>query len=149
MADNARPEAIDPTKNVLDALHTEARHRDDLRAADLRYNDAMREWGQKHQDALRAAEQRRIDGLAELRVQYDVIIEEIRRTQLDSTSTLLATQLREVKLDLSDRTSKLEQFRWESGGTTTGRDAVWGRILGAAGFGAALAAIVSFLVFKH
>ncbi len=90
---------VDPTKNVEDLVRANERHAADLRAAD----------------------QRRLDDLEALRVQYNKIIEEMRNKTLDSTSTLLATQLKEVKTDLSDRVAKLEQFRWESGGKTSGQ----------------------------
>jgi hypothetical protein len=118
---------IDPTKNVLDLVMAES----------------------KYQDSMRDAETRRINDLAALRVHYDTIIEHMRSTNLNSTSTLLATQLREVKTDLSDRTSKLEQFRWETGGRGTGRADVFGYIASAGMFGAAIAAIVTFFLLKQ
>src|SRR5688572_13487542 len=96
---------IDPTKNVLDLVNAERAHRDVLREADNRYQDAMRE-----------AETRRINELAAQKQTFDLELAKVLRANQDAASTLLATQLKEVKNDLSDRTAELEQFRWESGG---------------------------------
>lgn len=81
--------------------------------------DASRANTESIQKVLRDADARRENELAATVVRYETIIEDMRRISLDTTSTLLATQLREVKNDLSDRTAKLEQFRWESGGKTS------------------------------
>src|SRR5687768_74589 len=94
---------IDPTKNVLDLVEAESRFQNAAREAESRFQNAARE-----------AETRRLSDLAALSVRYDEIIEKMRQTSLDSTSTLLATQLKETKNDLSDRMSKQEQFRWET-----------------------------------
>lgn len=126
---------IDPTENVLGALDKESEHRDALRYSDNHYQDAMRE-----------AETRRINELAAQKQTFDLELAKVLRANQDAASTLLATQLKEVKNDLSDRTAKLEQFRWETGGKTTGRSDVWGYIVTAATAGAALAGIVAFAV---
>lgn len=84
---------VDPTKNVLDLVKAES----------------------IRQDGLRDAETRRIDQLADLRAQYESKIESIQAANLERTSMLLAQQVREVKAELADRMSKMEQFRWESG----------------------------------
>jgi hypothetical protein len=100
---------VDPTKNVLDLVQAAIRRQDDLRDAEAKFQNAARD-----------AETRRVNDLAALRVQYETIIENMRSAQTLTNSTLLATQLKEVKVDLSDRTSKLEQFRWETGGKSSG-----------------------------
>lgn len=115
---------VDPTKNVESLVKALESALAKLRLADEKYNDAMRVADARYNDAMRDAEIRRINELAALRVQYDVIIEGMRSTSLNSTSQLLATQLREVKTDLSDRTAKLEQFRWETGGKAGGQGQV-------------------------
>lgn len=130
--------AIDPTENVLALVDAESKHRDELRTADNKYQDGMRE-----------AETRRVNELAAQKQTFDLELAKVLRANQDAASTLLATQLKEVKNDLSDRTAKLEQFRWETGGKTTGRSDVWGYIVGAASFGAAVATIVSVLLLKH
>lgn len=132
---------IDPTKNVLDLVDAESRHRDSLREADNKYHDAMRSWHEKFQSSAREADTRRIDDLASIRVQYETIIENMRSAHTLTSSTLLATQLKEVKVDLSDRTAKLEQFRWESGGKGLGVNAAAGWVLSVIMAGIAVAAM--------
>jgi len=108
--DTAAP-PIDPTKNVLDLVQAAI----------------------KRQDDLRDAETRRINELAAQKLMFDLELAKVLRANQDAASTLLATQLKEVKNDLSDRTAKLEQFRWESGGKFSGANALWGYLIGAAG----------------
>lgn len=122
---------IDPTKNVLDLVRAEARYRDQLRRSDRKYEASMR-----------AAETRRVNDLAELRVQYETIIETMRNKALDTTSSLLASQLKETKNDLSDRMAKQEQFRWESGGKGVGITAVFGYLIALAGIAGGIAVAV-------
>lgn len=93
-----RIHAIDPTKNVLDLVQAAI----------------------KRQDDLRDAETRRINELAAQKLMFDLELAKVLRANQDAASTLLATQLKEVKNDLSDRTAKLEQFRWETGGKSQG-----------------------------
>lgn len=106
---------IDPTQNVLDLVKAES----------------------KYQDAMRQAETRRIDDLASMRVHYEGIIEVMRTNSLK----LLADQLKENKADSSERMSKMEQFRWESGGSSRSFKEGWGYLVGLIGIGAALAAL--------
>jgi hypothetical protein len=140
---------IDPTENVLALVDVEKQHAQELRIADNKYNETIRNLNAKFQDALRHAETRRIDQLAALRVQYDVIIEGMRSTSLNTTSQLLATQLREVKLDLSDRTAKLEQFRWETGGKSTGLGQFSGIIVQVITSLASIAAIITAVILTR
>jgi hypothetical protein len=129
--DAAGGPVIDPTENVFALVEAERNHRDALRDADNRFSDAMRE-----------AETRRLNELAEQKLMFDLELAKVLRANQDAASTLLATQLREVKNDLSDRTAKLEQFRWETGGKSQGAGALWGYITGAAGLLVALAAVL-------
>jgi len=85
---------IDPTKNVLDLVAAESRFRDAMRIAD---------------EKLRQAETRRQDDLAA-----------ILRAQVTDNATLLSAQLDRITVSLSDRISKLEQFRYESSGRGIG-----------------------------
>lgn len=114
----------DPTENVKALNAAEAKRQDDLRAA-----------GEHLQNMLRQAETRRVDELAALRVYYDAIIEGMRTNSLK----LLAEQLKENKADSSERTSKLEQFRWESGGKGIGVNAAAGWVLALITAGVAIA----------
>jgi hypothetical protein len=129
---------IDPTKNVLDLVEFERKHRDTLRATDL-----------NHAKELMAAETRRVNELAAQKQTFDLELAKVLRDNQDAASTLLATQLREVKNDLSDRTAKLEQFRWETGGKSQGvgfSAAVVVQILISA---AAIATVIGFVVTRH
>lgn len=135
---------VDPTKNVEDLVKALEATLAQLRSADTLRFDDLRNAESKYQDAMRDAEVRRINELAALRVQYDVIIEGMRSTSLNTTSQLLATQLREVKTDLSDRTAKLEQFRWESGGKTGGQAQIISWVIA----GAAVAFAVATFALK-
>lgn len=102
---------VDPTENVLALVDVEKAHAKELREADSNYQDAMRE-----------AETRRINELAAQKQTFDLELAKVLRANQDAASMLLATQLKEVKNDLSDRTAKLEQFRWETGGKTSVTD---------------------------
>jgi hypothetical protein len=113
---------IDPTKNVTDVVNAEA----------------------KFQNAMREAETRRINELAAQKQTFDLELAKVLRANQDAASTLLATQLKEVKNDLSDRTAKLEQFRWESGGKGIGLNAAAGWVLSIILAGVAIA-----MYFKH
>ncbi len=127
-------QVIDPTRNVLDVINAERRYHDVLRDADNRYQNAMRE-----------AETRRINELMAQKQASDLEAARVLRQSQEDKSTLLATQLQEVKRDLSERTSKLEQFRWETGGRGTGRTDFLGWIVaGAVIAGAIIAAIAKF-----
>ena len=73
---------VDPTKNVLDLVKAESK-----------YQDAMREAGDRMQAALANAEQRRQDDMAALRLSYDSRIAEDLRVNVKTTSDQLAGQL--------------------------------------------------------
>ena len=126
---------IDPTKNVLDLVAALEKSRDLLRAADLKYQDAMRE-----------AETRRINELAAQKLTFDFEMSRVLRASQDAAATLLATSLKEVKNDMSDRMSKQEQFRWESGGKSQGIGAIWAAIIAAAGLLIALGTFVTVIL---
>jgi hypothetical protein len=100
--------AVDPTENVLALVDAETKFQNALRLAEAKYQDGMRE-----------AETRRLNELATQKQTFDLELAKVLRANQDAASTLLATQLKEVKNDLSDRTAKLEQFRWETGGKTS------------------------------
>lgn len=101
---------IDPTKNVLDLVKEAIGRQDDLRGLEVRLQNSLRE-----------AETRRINELNIQKQGFDLELSKLLRESAEKQATLLATQLREVKTDLSDRVAKLEQFRWESGGRNSGQ----------------------------
>jgi hypothetical protein len=124
---------VDPTENVLALVDVEKAHQHELRVLESRYQDAMRKAETRRVNERIEAQTIRVNELAAQKMMFDLEIAKILRTNQDAASTLLATQLKEVKNDLSDRTAKLEQFRWESGGKFSGANALWGYIIGIAG----------------
>jgi len=129
---------IDPTENVLALVDAESKYQNDMREAETRrVNEAA------------AAETRRIAELSLQKQTFDSEMARVLRANMDSTSTLLAMQLKEVKTDIQIELRSLNQFRWESGGKTTGRSDVFGYIIAAASASAALTVIVSFFLRAH
>ena len=98
---------IDPTQNVRELFAADGRLRDALREADNRYQDAMRE-----------AETRRLNELAAQKQLFDLELAKILRANQEAAAALLATQLKEVKTDLSVRTTVLETSRNENTGAS-------------------------------
>jgi hypothetical protein len=82
---------VDPTKNVLDLVKAESK-----------YQDAMREAGEKLRQMLADAESRRLDDLAALRLQYEARIAEDLRVGVKTTSEQLAAQLVKETTSLSN-----------------------------------------------
>jgi len=113
---------IDPTKNVLDLVKAESKYQDGMRDALERLLNAKAEGEAKTTKLLSEAESKRIDQLASLRLTYDARIADMLRTSVESTSSLVSTQLVQIQNTFNDRVAKLEQFRWESGGKTSVSD---------------------------
>ena len=97
------PAVIDPTKNVLDVVERETRY----------------------QNAAREAETRRLNELAAQKQQSDLELAKVVRANQEAASLLLATQLKEVKTDLSDRVTLLERWRYETSGKFSGANELW------------------------
>jgi hypothetical protein len=100
---------IDPTKNVLDLVAAQEKLLLALRDADLKRHAQLAE-----------AETRRLDQLRAQDARYGSIMETMRNEKIDSTAKLLANQLQEIKSDIQVELRSLNQFRWESGGKTSG-----------------------------
>jgi hypothetical protein len=111
---------VDPTENVKALNAAEAKRQDDLRSAEAKFQNAAREAETRLHSAIREAETRRINELAQQKQLFDLELARILKASVDEKSLLLATQLREVKTDLSERMAKQEQFRWETGGRGAG-----------------------------
>lgn len=103
--------AVDPSKNVLDSLLAAVTRLNDLLAA-----------GFRRQDDLRDAETRRVDQLAAQKQVFDLELARGIRANADANALLLATQVRELKTDTSDRITKLEQFANEQRGRSSATD---------------------------
>jgi hypothetical protein len=111
------PPPIDPTKNVLETIDQERR-----------YQDAMREELGKRIDQ-RIADDR----------YYGERIAGMLAKSVESTTLLLATQV-------NDRLTKLEVFRYESGGKSAGISASVGAIVAAVTVGAGLAGAIFTII---
>jgi hypothetical protein len=127
----------DPTKNVGNLVFQEGRYQDALREALKEYQDGMREASNDYlklmvssstgmreaelrlQNWMRDSESKRVDQLASLRQVYETRIAEMLAVSVKSTSDLVSTQLVQIQATFNDRVSKLEQFRWESGGKSS------------------------------
>lgn len=123
----------DPTKNVLDLVVAAVKRLDDLTAATVKRHDDLRDAELKHfsvirdTDArrlndLREAETRRINELAAQKQVFDLELARVIRANQDSSTLLLAAQLKEVKSDSNERTAKLEQFANEQRGRASQAD---------------------------
>jgi len=140
---------VDPTKNVLDLVEAESKYQDAMREGESKYQDAMREAEARLQNAMREAEIRRIAELAQQQQSFEVELSMSLRASQDAAANLLAAQLQEVKNDLADRTAKLEQFRWETGGKTTAHGVIWGYIVGAVGITVGITTIIAFFLHNQ
>ncbi len=134
--DAAGGPVIDPTKNVLDLVRAEPAKRDEQRISDqalfgakfqtIEANLAATREASRSQEMLqnwmRDAESKRFDQLSNLRQFYETRIAEMLKTSVESTSTLVSTQLVGIQTTFNDRVAKLEQFRYESSGRTSIQD---------------------------
>lgn len=128
--DPAGAPVIDPTKNVLDLVTAAIQRQDDLRLASDRLNEvritALREFQEARvtaqsliQDWMRNTEMKRIKEKDEQRQFYETRIADMLRTSVESTSSLVSTQLVQIQNTFNDRVSQLERFRYETGGKTS------------------------------
>ena len=130
--DSKGGQVIDPTKNVLDLVNAESKYQDAMRLAEAKYQNSLREADARRLNdlresdtrrlnELREAEVRRLNDLAAQKKEFDLELARVIQTNTNSSTLLLATQVKELKTDSSERMAKLEQFRWESGGRGTGQ----------------------------
>jgi hypothetical protein len=111
---------IDPTKNVLDLVAAQEKFRDALRESDHKFlTSELRRIEESD-----AAETRRLDQLRAQDARYGTLMETMRNEKIDSSAKLLANQLQEIKGDIQVELRSLNQFRWESGGKTTGSNLI-------------------------
>jgi hypothetical protein len=138
---------IDPTENVKALNAAEAHRQDGLRDAEARLQNALREADAKLQSALREAETRRINELAAQKQSFDLELARVNRAALDSSALLLATQVKELKTDSSERTAKLEEFANQQRGRSSGASDIWGLIYAVLGLG--LGFIMAFFALQR
>lgn len=126
---------IDPTKNVLDLVKAESRYQDGMRDGLAQLVAAKAEGDRNLQAAKTEAEIRRLDQLAAQAKTYETRIAEMLRTSVESTSTLVSTQLLQIQSTFNERVAKLEQFRYESSGKTSVSDPALASALASIGSG--------------
>jgi hypothetical protein len=117
--------AVDPSKNVLDALLAAVTRLNDLMERDRSRADDLRKEDKEFQNAMREAETRRTNDLGKQKQEFDLELARINKSSLDSSAILLATAVKELKTDSAERTGKLEQFANEQRGRTSGGNEVW------------------------
>jgi hypothetical protein len=126
-------QTIDPTKNVLDLVIAAVKRIDDLAAEVTKRYIEIRDADTRFQNAARDAETRRIDQLAAQKLTFDLELARVIRANQDSSTLLLASQLKELKTDLglkidqnardmSERVTKLEQYANETRGRSSAAD---------------------------
>jgi hypothetical protein len=120
---------IDPTKNVLDKVLDSVTRLNDLMAADRRRADDLREADAKLQNAARDAETRRVNELAAQKQGFDLELARGIRANQEASALLLATAVRDLKTDTSDRIAKLEQFANEQRGRSSATDPAYSKLL--------------------
>jgi len=122
-------QVFDPSKNVGDLVQAMKEMFKELRTSDRDLFDAKMQGSEKFQNALRDAETRRNNDLAAQKNDFDQKLSQILQANVNDKSLLLATQLKEVKTDLSDRTTKLEQFANEQRGRATAADPTYANMI--------------------
>lgn len=144
---------VDPTQNVLSLVDVEKEHARELRAANVRYYDAIRKADNHHHDSMRAKDNQRSDELDKVRAYYEARIDDMNTIAVKTTSDLIAVQLEKSTTSLSsqvdrmglvigERLSRLEQFRYESAGRGLGRSELIAWVVAVGGF--AIGAIALF-----
>lgn len=130
---------VDPTENVKALNAAEAKRQDDLRNLEIRL-----------QNALRDAETRRTDQLAKQKQDFDLELARILKANNDASTLLLAAQVKELKADSDIRFAKLEQYRYENSGSTSGRNDIGSVVAFGLMFLIALAGLgVSFVALQR
>lgn len=148
MSDNNTGHATDPTFNVLNALASDVRRLDDLRAAEarrvdealaaerMRVNEQM-QLRSDYDEKLRIAEAKRIDAIrvndlnagtvASDRLAANALIlanqvvnaQETQRNLVATTATTIANQFAQSQVQANDRFSALEKAQYEQSGRGT------------------------------
>lgn len=123
------PPTFDPSKNVLDLVLAAVKRLDDVMGASVKRQDDLRDAEIKYQNAMREAETRRVNELAAQKQGFDLELARGIRANQDANALLLATSVRELKTDTSDRIAKLEQFANEQRGRSSATDPAYTKLL--------------------
>jgi hypothetical protein len=112
--------AVDPSKNVLDALLAAVTRLNDLMVAAAKRSDDLRKADNQYQTSMREAETRRVDQLGAQKQVFDLELARINRANADASALLLASQVKELKTDSAERMGKLEEFANQQRGRSSG-----------------------------
>jgi hypothetical protein len=135
---------IDPTKNVEDLVRSGEQRQAELREADQRFLDAQlqsmekmqtfareadmrlgtyaRESSSRLEEALRGAESTRVNELAATRKEYENTIRDMLAKSVETTSTLVSTQLVQIQATFDKRVSQLEAYQFTQAGRSSVAD---------------------------
>ncbi len=92
------------------------------RSHDTIFQNYARDSEARMSSALRHADGDKNDKLAQLRQVYETRIADMLSKSVDSTQSLVASQLIQIQATFNERVSKLEEFRWSSVGKTSVAD---------------------------
>jgi hypothetical protein len=137
-------QVVDPTKNVEDLVKSLEYKLDEFRASDYRYVDSQISWLEKTanftreadmrlntfareaadrmQTALRHAETTRTNELASTRKEYENTIRDMLAKSVETTSTLVSTQLVQIQATFDKRVSQLEAYQFTQAGRSSVAD---------------------------
>jgi hypothetical protein len=128
-------EAVDPTENVLALVDAQAKFQEKYDELTAKFNAAEQAWIIKY-----------FEGLASMKERYDKQISETQTTQLKTTSDLVSATQTKMEGSLStsinkavenitaqfntmnERLSRVEQFRYETGGRSSVSDPAMAQI---------------------
>jgi hypothetical protein len=126
-------DTIDPTKNVGDLVEAlkdtlaqlrsaDAKRLDDLREAETRFQNFAREASDKLHKLALDAETSRIDQLAKQAIMFSDTIRNMLAESVRTTSDLVADALKEMRNTFNDRVSKLEAGAFVAAGKSSVAD---------------------------
>lgn len=124
---------IDPTKNVLDLVRAESKYQDGMRDAlekmqtfardaNDRFQNYARDAESKLQSWMRDAESKRIDQIRAQGERFETVISNMLSKSVESTQSLVATQLLQIQNTFNERVARLEQWRYERTGSASVSD---------------------------
>lgn len=137
-------QVVDPTKNVEDLVRALTSALAEFRIADQRYLDAKlasmeaqynsqlvdqekyqnfaRDAASRYEAALRSAETVRVNELAATRKEYENTIRDMLAKSVETTSTLVSTQLVQIQATFDKRVSQLEAYQFTQAGKSSVAD---------------------------
>lgn len=126
-------EVIDPTKNVRELVLAESKYQDGMRDslekqqnfardAHEKFQNFARESESRLQTWMRDAESKRTDQIRSQAERFETIISNMLSKSVESTQSLVATQLLQIQNTFNERVARLEQWRYERTGSASVSD---------------------------